>query len=168
MPIQIVKPGTQINFLGKWRICVTISAALVLIGLLGIPVRGFRLGIDFAGGTEVQVRFLDAGGAGEGDIRDVVKDVHNIELPNPFPHISYAESMNRFGSDRPDLRCPLELIDVADLMADVEFKVFAGPAKDPRGRVAALRLPQGTELTRKEIDNPVMTDWLASHPSWMM
>jgi aspartyl-tRNA synthetase len=60
--------------------------------------------------------------------------------------------MRRFGSDRPDLRVPLELIDVADLMGEVEFKVFAGPAKDPEGRVVALRLPKGGELTRKEID----------------
>jgi preprotein translocase subunit SecF len=86
LPIQIVKPGTQIDFLGKWRICVTISAALVLIGLLGIQVRGFRLGIDFAGGTEVQVRFLDAGGVDEGDIRDVV---NGLGIPNA--------SVTRFG-----------------------------------------------------------------------
>jgi aspartyl-tRNA synthetase len=61
--------------------------------------------------------------------------------------------MARFGSDKPDLRIPLELVDVADLMQDVEFKVFAGPAKDPNGRVTALRLPKGGELTRKEIDD---------------
>jgi aspartyl-tRNA synthetase len=61
--------------------------------------------------------------------------------------------MRRFGSDRPDLRVPLELIDVADLMGEVEFKVFAGPAKDPDGRVVALRLPAGASLTRKEIDD---------------
>ena len=83
---QIVKPGTHIDFLGKWRICVTISAALVLIGLVGIPVRGFRLGIDFAGGTEVQVRFLDAGAVDEGDIREVV---NGLGIPNP--------SVTRFG-----------------------------------------------------------------------
>jgi aspartyl-tRNA synthetase len=66
----------------------------------------------------------------------------------------YAEAMRRFGSDKPDLRIDLELVDVADLMADVEFKVFAGPAKDPDGRVAALRVPQGCKaLTRKNIDN---------------
>lgn len=85
-------------------------------------------------------------------IRQVVKTELGQELPNPFPHMTYEESMRRFGSDRPDLRCPLELIDVADLMEEVDFKVFSGPAKDPKGRVAALRLPKGCELTRKEID----------------
>ncbi|OOZ36687.1 aspartate--tRNA ligase [Solemya velesiana gill symbiont] len=86
-------------------------------------------------------------------IRQLFKDVLGQYLPSPFPHMSYQESMLRFGSDRPDLRCPLELVDVADLMADVEFKVFSGPAKDHKGRVAALRLPQGCELSRKEIDD---------------
>ena len=61
MPFEIVKPGTHFDFIGKWRICVAISTALVLLGVVGIPLRGFRLGIDFAGGTEVQVRFVDAG-----------------------------------------------------------------------------------------------------------
>ncbi|MES9962111.1 MAG: aspartate--tRNA ligase [Candidatus Sedimenticola sp. 20ELBAFRAG] len=86
-------------------------------------------------------------------IRNLFKDVLDQNLPNPFPRMSYQESMLRFGSDRPDLRCPLELVDVADLMADVEFKVFSGPAKDPKGRVVALRLPKGCELSRKEIDD---------------
>ncbi|MCW8904651.1 aspartate--tRNA ligase [Sedimenticola sp.] len=85
-------------------------------------------------------------------IRGVVKQVLDVELPNPFPHMTYQEAMRRFGSDRPDLRCPLELVDVADLMDGVDFKVFSGPAKDPKGRVAALCLPKGCELTRKEID----------------
>ena len=89
----------------------------------------------------------------EGMIRDVVQEVHGIALPNPFPRMSYQEAMQRFGSDRPDLRCPLELIDIGDLMATVEFKVFSGPAKDPKGRVAALRLPGGGNLSRKEIDD---------------
>jgi len=88
----------------------------------------------------------------EGMIRGVVKQVLDVELPNPFPHMTYQEAMRRFGSDRPDLRCPLELVDVADLMDGVDFKVFSGPAKDPKGRVAALCLPKGCELTRKEID----------------
>jgi len=86
-------------------------------------------------------------------IRHLFKEVLAIDLPDPFPRLTYAEVMRRFGSDKPDLRCPLELIDVADLMAGVEFKVFAGPAKDPHGRVVALRLPQGGELSRKEIDD---------------
>jgi len=85
-------------------------------------------------------------------IRVLFKDVLDVDLPNPMPRMSYAEAVRRFGSDRPDLRVPLELIDVADLMSGVEFKVFAGPAKDPEGRVVALRLPRGCELSRKEID----------------
>jgi aspartyl-tRNA synthetase len=76
-----------------------------------------------------------------------------VELPSPFPRMSYGEAMRRFGSDKPDLRIPLELVEVSDLMGGVEFKVFAGPAKDPEGRVAALRLPNGGELSRKEIDD---------------
>ncbi len=86
-------------------------------------------------------------------IRRVFKGALGVELPDPFPRMSYEEAMRRFGSDRPDLRCPLELVDVADLMQGVEFKVFAGPAADPRGRVAALRVPGGGKLTRKEIDD---------------
>jgi len=89
----------------------------------------------------------------ESMIRYIFKNVMDIDLPDPFPSMTYAEAIQRFGSDRPDLRCPLELTDVEDLMQDVEFKVFSGPANDPKGRVAALRVPQGTELTRKEIDD---------------
>ena len=86
-------------------------------------------------------------------IRVTFKQALDVELPNPFPRMTYAEAMRRFGSDRPDLRTDLELVDVADLMAEVEFKVFAGPANDPHGRVAALRLPQGGKLSRKDIDD---------------
>jgi aspartyl-tRNA synthetase len=89
----------------------------------------------------------------EGMIRELFDRTLGIALPDPFPRMDYAEAMRRFGSDRPDLRCPLELVDVADLMAEVEFKVFAGPAADPRGRVAALRVPGGGRLSRKEIDD---------------
>ena len=85
-------------------------------------------------------------------IRQVVKTVLGKELPNPFPRMAYAEAIQRFGTDRPDMRCALELVDVGDLMQDVEFKVFSGPAKDENGRVAALCLPNGCELSRKEID----------------
>src|SRR5210317_486111 len=88
----------------------------------------------------------------ENMIRGVFKDALNVDLPNPFPRMPYDEAMRRFGSDRPDMRTDLELIDVADLMAGVEFKVFAGPANDPNGRVAALRLPKGGKLSRKDID----------------
>lgn len=70
-----------------------------------------------------------------------------------FPIMSYAEAMRRFGSDKPDLRNPLELVDVADLLKEVEFKVFSGPANDPKGRVTALRVPNGAALTRKQIDD---------------
>ncbi len=85
-------------------------------------------------------------------MRDIFSHVLEVALPNPFPRMSYEEAMRRFGSDKPDLRIPLELVDVADLMQDVDFKVFAGPAKDPNGRVTALRLPKGNELSRKDID----------------
>lgn len=88
----------------------------------------------------------------ENMIRGVFKDALDVDLPNPFPRMPYDEAMRRFGSDRPDMRTDLELIDVADLMAGVEFKVFAGPANDPNGRVAALRLPEGGKLSRKDID----------------
>ncbi len=67
--------------------------------------------------------------------------------------MSYAEAMRRYGSDKPDLRVPLELVDVADLVKGCDFKVFAGPAADPRGRVTALCVPQGGKLSRKEIDD---------------
>ena len=86
-------------------------------------------------------------------MRDIFAHVLEAPLPKPFPRMSYAEAMQRFGSDKPDLRIPLELVDVADLMQNVDFKVFAGPAKDPNGRVTALRLPKGNELSRKEIDD---------------
>ena len=85
-------------------------------------------------------------------IRGLFDKLLDVKLDNPFPRMTWQEAMHRFGSDRPDLRVSLELVDVDDLMKDVEFKVFAGPANDPGGRVAALRLPKGCELTRKEID----------------
>jgi aspartyl-tRNA synthetase len=86
-------------------------------------------------------------------IRHVFKAVLDVELPDPFPRMSYADAMQRYGSDKPDLRIDLELIEISDLVGEVEFKVFSGPAKDPRGRVAALRLPGGAELSRKELDD---------------
>jgi aspartyl-tRNA synthetase len=86
-------------------------------------------------------------------VRDVFADVLDVELADPFPRISHAEAMRRFGSDKPDLRIPLELVDVDDVVAGTEFKVFAGPADDPGGRVAALRVPGGAELSRKQIDD---------------
>jgi aspartyl-tRNA synthetase len=87
-------------------------------------------------------------------LRSIFRTVLGAELPKPFPRISYAEAMRRYASDKPDLRIPLELADVADLVRDCEFKVFAGPAASPTGRVAALRVPQGGQkMTRKEIDD---------------
>ena len=88
----------------------------------------------------------------EGLLRHLFSEVMQVSLPNPVPRMSYAEAMRRFGSDKPDLRIALELVDVADLVKDCSFKVFAGPANDPAGRVAALRVPGGGALTRKEID----------------
>jgi aspartyl-tRNA synthetase len=86
-------------------------------------------------------------------VRHVFKDVLRVDLPMPLPRISYAEAMRRYGSDKPDLRVSLELVDVADLVRDCDFKVFAGPANDANGRVAALNVPQGGKLSRKEIDD---------------
>jgi aspartyl-tRNA synthetase len=87
-------------------------------------------------------------------IAQLFKDVMGVELKLPVQRIGYAEAMERYASDKPDLRIPLELVTVTDLMKNVEFKVFAGPAHDPKGRIAALRVPQGGEkLSRKEIDD---------------
>ncbi|HYM36324.1 MAG TPA: aspartate--tRNA ligase, partial [Steroidobacteraceae bacterium] len=87
-------------------------------------------------------------------IRSIFKTVLDQDLPKPFPRMTYADAMRRFASDKPDLRIPLELVDVADLVKDCEFKVFAGPANNPAGRVVALRVPQGgAKLSRKEIDD---------------
>ena len=85
-------------------------------------------------------------------VRHFFREVLDAVLPDPFPRLSYAEAMRRFGSDKPDLRIALELTDVADLVRDCDFKVFAGPAKDPQGRVAALRVPGGGALPRSAID----------------
>ena len=85
-------------------------------------------------------------------IRDVFKEVLGVELPDPFPRLAYDEAMARYGSDKPDLRVPLELTELTDVMKSVAFKVFSGPANTPGGRVAALRVPGGGALTRGEID----------------
>src|SRR6204780_2306359 len=86
-------------------------------------------------------------------VRQLFKEVLNVDLPAPFPRLSFAEAMRRYGSDKPDLRAPLELADVGDLLKDCDFKVFAGPANDPEGRVAALCVPGGGALSRKQIDD---------------
>jgi aspartyl-tRNA synthetase len=85
-------------------------------------------------------------------IRGLFKAVLEVDLP-AFPHMSYAEAMERYGSDKPDLRIPLELVSVDDLMQQVEFKVFRGPADDPAGRVAALKVTGGAAISRKDIDD---------------
>jgi len=96
---------------------------------------------------EVQIREIF-----EGMVREIYRQVLDVALPDPFPVMSWEEAMRRFGSDKPDLRVKLEFTDVADLMRDVGFKVFAGPANDPACRVVALRVPGGAGMPRSEID----------------
>lgn len=86
-------------------------------------------------------------------MRGLFAEILNVQLPTPFPRLSYAEAMARYGSDKPDLRIPLELVEVGDVLRDVEFKIFAGPANDPAGRVAVLRVPGGADISRKDIDD---------------
>ncbi len=85
-------------------------------------------------------------------IRTVFDEVMSVKLPNPFPRITYQEAMARFGSDKPDMRVTLEITDVTDAVKDVSFKVFATVANQPKGRVAAMRIPNGAAFTRGEID----------------
>jgi len=105
---------------------------------------------------DIETSFMDEGqitALMERMIREIFREVLDVELEDPFPRLTYADAVARFGTDRPDLRNPLELIEIGDLVGDVEFKVFAGPARDPEGRVAALRVPGGARLSRKEIDD---------------
>lgn len=104
---------------------------------------------------DIEMAFIeeeDIMGLIENMMRHLFKEVLGVDLANPFPRMGWHEAMLRFGSDRPDLRIPLELVEVQDLMKDVDFKVFSGPANSESGRVAALRLPRGGDLTRKQID----------------
>jgi aspartyl-tRNA synthetase len=94
-------------------------------------------------------------------VRHFFREVLGEELPDPFARMSYAEALRRYGSDKPDLRIPLELVDVADLVKECDFKVFAAPAKDPRGRVAALKVPGGAAMPRSQIDE--YTAWVARY-----
>jgi aspartyl-tRNA synthetase len=105
----------------------------------------------------------------EGMVRHVFKQVADIELPQPFPRMPYSEAMRRFGSDKPDLRNPLELIDVAEHVKTTEFKVFSGPANDPAGRVCVLKAPNGASLTRKQIDDygPFVAKYGAKGLAWI-
>ena len=105
---------------------------------------------------DVETSFLDAGaitGLMEALMRHVFDRVLGVALPDPFPRMTCDEAMARFGTDRPDLRNPLELVEVGDLVADTEFKVFAGPANDPGARVAALKAPGAGALPRSAIDD---------------
>jgi len=88
----------------------------------------------------------------EAMIREVFKEVVGVELAKPFPRMTYAEAMRLYGSDKPDLRIPLQLVDIAEQVKHVDFKVFAGPANDAGGRVVALRLPEGAAQPRKYLD----------------
>jgi len=104
---------------------------------------------------DIEMSFVneeDIMGMTEDMLRKLFKEVLDVDLAEPFPRMTYAEAMHRFGSDKPDLRIPLELVEVGDLMQNVDFKVFSGPANDANSRVAALRLPSGTDLSRKDID----------------
>jgi aspartyl-tRNA synthetase len=94
----------------------------------------------------------DVQGFVENMIRHVFREVRGVELDATFPRMTYEEAMRRFGSDKPDLRIALELVDIAEAVKHVEFKVFADPANDPAGRVAALRVPGAADLSRKDID----------------
>jgi len=106
---------------------------------------------------DIETSFLtrdEITGLMEGLVRSLFEKVLGVKLPDPFPRMTYAEAMRRYASDKPDLRVALELVDVADLVKDSDFKVFASPAADPAGRVAALRVPGGGEkLSRKQIDD---------------
>jgi aspartyl-tRNA synthetase len=103
---------------------------------------------------DIETTFLDANGVmsiTEGMIRNLFNKMLDVEL-GEFPRMTYAEAMQRFGSDKPDLRNPIELVDVADILKDVEFKVFSGPANDANGRVAVIKVPGGASLSRKQLD----------------
>jgi aspartyl-tRNA synthetase len=113
---------------------------------------------------DLETSFMDEEGImgiTESLIRHCFREVLGAELPDPFPRMAYAEAMTRYGTDKPDLRNPLELVEVGDLFRGVEFKVFAAPAEDPEGRIAALKVPAGGELTRKQID--LYTEMVAVH-----
>ncbi len=97
----------------------------------------------------------------EGMVRQLFANVLDVKLPDTFPHMSFAEAMRDYGSDKPDLRIPLKLTELSDLMHDVDFKVFSAPAKSDDGRVAALRVPGGNKLSRKEID--VYTEYVSRY-----
>ncbi len=106
---------------------------------------------------DIETSFLDVPeitGLMEGLVRTLFKDAIGVDLADPFPRMSHAEAVSRYGSDRPDLRVPLELVEISDLLKSVDFKVFSKAANEPGHRIAALRVPQGGEkLSRKQIDD---------------
>ncbi len=106
-----------------------------------------QLDMEFAWVEERDVQNLT-----EDMVRHVFREVVGVELAAEFPRMTWFDAMRRFGSDKPDLRIALELVDVAELVKDCEFAVFSGAANDPHGRVAALRIPGGASLSRKQID----------------
>ncbi|UCH39016.1 MAG: aspartate--tRNA ligase [Gammaproteobacteria bacterium] len=113
---------------------------------------------------DIETSFLDEEGIMtlmESMMRGLFGEVLDVDVGGRFLRMTHAEAMERFGSDKPDLRIPLELKTISDVLTDVEFKVFSGPANDPQGRVAALRVPGGNELTRKEIDD--YTDYVGRY-----
>ncbi len=113
---------------------------------------------------DIELAFVDEEtimGLMENMMRTLFESVIDVKLVDPFPRLTWHDAMSRYGSDRPDLRNPLELVELGDVMQDVEFKVFAGPAKDENGRVAALRVPGGNELSRKQIDE--YTNYVAEY-----
>src|SRR5690606_31683550 len=99
----------------------------------------------FLSETEIRAIFEDM-------IRTVFRNAIAVDLPTPFPQMPYSEAMRLYGSDKPDLRVKLEFTELTDVMKDVDFKVFSAPANAEGGRVVAVRVPGGAELTRSEID----------------
>ena len=113
---------------------------------------------------DIEMSFMDEQGITgivEEMIRHLFKQVLDVSLPDPFPRMTYADAMERFGTDRPDTRNPLEMVEVGDLMVDEKFKVFSGPANDPNGRVCALLLPGGGALPRSVVDG--YADFVVKH-----
>ncbi|MCP4877152.1 MAG: aspartate--tRNA ligase [Gammaproteobacteria bacterium] len=113
---------------------------------------------------DIEASFMDEAGIMglmEMMMRGLFSEVLSVDVDEIFPRMSWSEAMDRYGSDKPDLRIKLELQTISDLLTDVEFKVFSGPAKDPQGRVAALCVPGGNDLTRKEIDD--YTDYVGRY-----
>jgi len=106
-----------------------------------------QVDVELSFTTEEQIMSIN-----EDMIRSVFQKVLDVDLGH-FPQMPYSDAMDRFGSDKPDLRIPLELVEIKDLMAGVDFKVFSGPANDPKGRVAALKVPGGSSISRKKIDD---------------